>query len=342
MDGKVVIALVLSLAASCVPVFPEYISSCEYAEYFDVRDSCVYVISPYDGSVDTLCLSDPLEHMICMSSSHIACLSEIGADSLICAVSGLKYISNQRLHERKCPDIGYEHSLDYETVMSVRPDIVLTYTVSGTEPQYISKLKSLGIPVLVLYDHLERHPLARAEYIRLFGALAGRQVQADSVFAGVRDRYLELADSVERMAPEPKAVLMNIPYGDAWYVPGEDSYMAQLVRHAGGRILGAGNGNSSSVISLEDAYLLSQRADIWLNPGDCDSRMELSSRHHLFPLFGPLESGLPIYNNTLRSTPGGGNDFWESGSVRPDLVLEDLINIFTGRGRDMEYFLLLE
>ncbi len=29
---------------------------------------------------------------------------------------------------------------------------------------------------------------------------------------------------------------------------------------------------------------------------------------------------------------GGGNDFWESGAVRPDLVLEDLVRIFNGSG----------
>ena len=35
-----------------------------------------------------------------------------------------------------------------------------------------------------------------------------------------------------------------------------------------------------------------------------------------------------VYNNNLRLTPTGGNDYWESAVVRPDVVLRDLIHIF--------------
>ena len=50
-----------------------------------------------------------------MSSSQVAGLAEIGADSVITAVSGLRYITNQALHRRKVADIGYEAALDYVT-----------------------------------------------------------------------------------------------------------------------------------------------------------------------------------------------------------------------------------
>jgi iron complex transport system substrate-binding protein len=123
---------------------------------------------------------------------------------------------------------------------------------------------------------------------------------------------------------------MNVPYGDAWYIPGGDSYMSRLVRDAGGEVMGSRPGTAASrVVSLEEAYKLSQSADIWLNPGPCRSREDLMAFHHSFRMFGPVEKGLPIYNNTLRVTPEGGNDFWESGSVRPDLILQDLIAIFS-------------
>ncbi|NJK94130.1 MAG: hypothetical protein HC905_03615 [Bacteroidales bacterium] len=35
-----------------------------------------------------------------------------------------------------------------------------------------------------------------------------------------------------------------------------------------------------------------------------------------------------VFNFTARMSPGGGNDFWESGVVHPDWVLKDLIAIF--------------
>lgn len=305
-------------------------SSQEYAGFFDVvvSDSLtgIVVIQPGRNVADTMWFSSPMDRLICMSSSHVAALSAIGADNVIIAVSGLKYISDPDLKKNGVKDIGYDAALDYEAILELQPDLLVTYAVTGAEPAYVSKLRSLGIRTLVLHDHLEQHPLARAEYVRLFGALTGRREVADSVYHDVRDRYLELSANVDRTTKVK--VLINVPYGDAWYIPGQDGYMSQLVRDAGGEVIGAAEGTSaSSVISLEQAYEYSLQADLWLNPGSCRTREELGAAHHMFPRFGPLANGLPIYNNIRCVNEGGGNDFWEQGAVRPDLVLEDMISI---------------
>ena len=341
------------MAGSCIDVQTEPKTSCAYAGYFDIclvgKDSlsAVVAISPYTGQRDTLVLDRPLSNIVCMSSSQVAGLAAIGADSVISAVSGIMYISNPAIRARaeadghlaggqsRVYDIGYESSLDYERILKLNPDIVLTYTVSGAEPHYITRLRSLGVRVLVLHDHLEDHPLARAEYIRLYGALTGRQALADSLFEEISSRYGALAARPDENSDRVK-VLLNVPYGDAWYIPGEESYMSRLIRDAGGEVLGARQGTSiSGTVTLEQAYELSQEADIWLNPGPFRTRKELGNAHHAFPMFGPLKNGKPIYNNTLRTTPEGGNDFWESGSVRPDLILEDLIRIFSDHSLDI-------
>ena len=305
-------------------------SSQEYARFFEVvrNDSLtgIVVIRPDGKDSDTLWLESPMGRLICMSSSHVAALSAVGADSVICAVSGLRYISDPDIVRNGVKDIGYDAALDYETVLALEPDLLVTYAVSGAEPAYVAKLRSSGVKTLVLHDHLEQHPLARAEYIRLFGALTGRERVSDSVYAEVRDRYLELVADADRT--QSAKVLINVPYGDAWYIPGQEGYMSQLVRDAGGVILGAAEGTSaSSVISLEQAYGYSQQADIWLNPGSCRTREDIAAAHHMFSRFGPVAKGLPIYNNIRCVNESGGNDFWERGAVRPDLVLEDMISI---------------
>lgn len=344
----------LIFAYSCAAEVDESVTSlCRYAKYFDlievttedsIINSAIVSISPYTGFRDTVILESPMTDLVCMSSSQVAGLSAIGADSVIKGVSGLRYISNSAIRDRgeaasdnPLYDIGYEAALDYEQIMTIDPDLVLTYTVSGAEPQFVARLRSLGIRVMVLYDHLEEHPLARAEYLRLYGAMTGRSDMADSLFSAVCERYDSLA-ALAAGRNEKVRVLMNVPYGDAWYVPGGDSYMSRLIEDAGGSVLGARSGQSTSgIIRLEQAYELSLQADIWLNPGPCNSLNELEAYHHSFHLFGPLKNGLPVYNNTLRMTPEGGNDFWESGSVRPDLILEDLINIFNCTGDSLEY-----
>lgn len=360
--------LILLLLSSCVCASdsPAGESSCRYARFFDVveMDSCISVIllSPDGSRRDTVHVSGPVDNIICMSSSHVAALALIGADSLISGVSGAGYISNPVLRERyaitegvqrRCikraaplrplRDVGYEAALDYEKILELRPDMLVTYTVSGAEPPYVTKLRSMGIPVMVLHDHLENHPLARAEYVRLFGALTHRLPVADSVFNAVCENYERIAGEVAATASEQRKVLINTPYAEAWYIPGEESYMSRLIRDAGGRVLGSVKGTSASgVISLETAYGLSQQADLWLNPGTFRSREQLRGAHQLFSEFGPVSKGLPIYNNTLRITPEGGNDFWESGAMRPDLILQDLIAIFhDDSSHVMNYFISL-
>ena len=34
-----------------------------------------------------------------------------------------------------------------------------------------------------------------------------------------------------------------------------------------------------------------------------------------------------LYNNNRRTNAQGSNDYWESGAVRPDIVLSDLLKI---------------
>ena len=302
-----------------------------YARWFDLVPEGIVTISPADGQRDTLLLSRPLDRLVCMSSSYLGYLDGIGCDSVVVGVSGIGYITHPSIRDRyeatrrgeaRTPlyDIGYDADPDYERIVALHPDLVIAYSVSSSDPVWLRKLRDMGIPVLLLSEHLEDHPLARAEYVRLFGALTGRREEADSVFAAVRSRYEALRIETET----PVAVLLNMPYADQWFVPGADNYMARLIHDAGGEVLGAKPGESASrIMTLEEAWMLAGRARAWLNPGWCRSREQLSAQ---LPSFSRFDIPV-IYNNIRRTTEGGGNDFWESGALRADRVLEDLVRI---------------
>ncbi len=309
----------------------------EYATLLKVENGRIISVCPFDGSEDTLVVDQPLSKVICMSTSHIAFLDAIGCDSVICGVSGAGYVSSEALRQRldagKVYDVGYDQAPDYERIVALQPDILLAYTVSAAESPFIAKLKSLGIRVFTLYEFLEDHPLGRAEYLRAFGLLTGREAAADSLFQEIATKY----NSIACPSTNPVRVLMNIPYGDIWYVPGADSYMSRLVKDAGGQILGAREGDTESrAISLEEAFVLAQEADFWLNVGWCRTLEELESANPLFKDFQIQK----VFNNIRRTNPGGGNDFWESGYVRPDLILQDLRTIFsTSTPTNLTYYL---
>ena len=184
------VGLSLCLAVSLIacngggrPSSQERSDFCRYARYFDVIDSgdsvAAVTFSPFDGSSDTLMLRKKAGKIVCMSSSYVACLSAIGCESTVVAVSGAGYISDPMIRQRwlrtaagdpsdlPVYDIGYESTLDVERIVALRPDIVAVYTVSAAESKYVRQMKDLGLPVIVLYDHYEHEPLARAEYMRL-------------------------------------------------------------------------------------------------------------------------------------------------------------------------------
>jgi iron complex transport system substrate-binding protein len=118
------------------------------------------------------------------------------------------------------------------------------------------------------------------------------------------------------------------PYRDAWWVPGGESYLATLIADAGGDYLGKKNpSNESYVISFEHALSWANQADIWINMGNLLSKNEILSADSRFENFKVFKQG-KVYNNIKRLGENGGNDFWESGTVYPNLVLRDLITIF--------------
>ena len=327
----------LILLASCAPRNRAEVSGgMEYAQWFDLQDGCAIVRSPYGGDPDTIRVDAPLRSIVCMSSSYIGFLDALGCESVATAVSGLAYVSDPEV-QANAVDVGYDAALDYETILKLKPDLVLTYAVSSAKPPYLLKLRDLGIRTAVIHEHLESHPLARAEYIKFFGLLTGREARADSLFAGIRDRYLSMVQET----PAPNKVLVNIPYADQWYIPGGDNYMTRLIHDAGGEVLGAVPGRfESSVISVEKAFEYAQDADCWLNPGWCATKDQLRSVHPLFADFPVLAK--PVWNNTKQTTPGGGNAFWETGPARPDLILEDLRAIFDGTEVPMSYYFELK
>lgn len=300
----------------------------------------VVSVSPFDGSKDTLVVDHPFGNLIVMSTSYIGFLDAIGCDSVITGVSGLDYVCDSSVQKRASEglvfDIGYDASPDYERIASLKPDLLLTYTVSAAKSQFLSKLESLGIRVFLVNEHLERQPLARAAYVRLFGALTGNMPSADSVLAEVSEKYSEIKTGV---SGTPRKVLVNIPYNDQWFIPDEGNYLSNLMKDAGGIVLGAQSGRpTSSCISLEKAYSLSKEADCWLNVGWCRTLPQLLSVNPLFDDFlssiegNARERGFPcgsvVWNDNKRVSAKGGNDFWESGVVHPELVLRDLAGIF--------------
>lgn len=269
------------------------------------------------------------QRIVTMSSSHIAMLDALGAADRIVGVSGLKFISNSYIHARRdsIADVGYDGNIDYELILALSPDLVLIYGVNGESPM-TAKLNELDIPYMYVADYLEESPLGKAEWLVAVAEVIGWRNFGENIFTGIPERYNSLKHKVaEANLPAPK-VMINTPYNDIWYMPSTRSYAVRLIEDAGGKYLYNKNtGNSSEAIDLEEAYQLVSEADIWLYPGRAGSLDEVKTMVPKFTDTPPFVNNM-IFNNNLRSTPDGGNDYYESGIVHPDLMLRDLVRIF--------------
>jgi len=308
-----------------------------YASHFTLMGggdtTILKVNNPWQGAENVnkeFVITKPLERVVCMSSSYVAFLAELGLEDAIVGVSGLPFITNQKVHQNNVKDVGYDKALNYELILGLRPDAVLVFEVAGENSAITEKLRELGVPVIYIADYLESSPLGKAEWLIAFGAMTGRLDEALEKFGQIEQRYenvrREIAGSTGQYKPK---VMLNSPYRDVWYVPGDRSYMVQLIRDAGGDYLAAGEDSESSrPISVEVAYRLMAEADFWLNPsGSVQSIADLKAADHRFAGMNVVRKE-NVYSGDARSTPAGGSDFWESGTVRPDLVLSDLAKIF--------------
>lgn len=277
------------------------------------------------------------ERVVCMSTSHIAMLDILGRVDAIVGVSGKQYVMNERVSGSvEVYDVGYDSSLDFERLIALDPDVVLMYGVSAENGAVTGKLRELSIPYIYLGDYTEQSPLGKAEWVVAVAEIMGIGERGIEVFAEIEERYEAVRQSVT--VQERPRVMFNTPYQDVWYMPSDDSYMVQLVEDAGGAYIYKGNNPSggSRGISLEEALLLVNRADIWLNVGQCMSLDELRSAAPHFATTAVVERG-DVYNNNRRRSPSGGSDFWESAIVHPDVVLSDLAKIMQGRDDSLYY-----
>lgn len=325
---------------------PEYAAGFKILGATNVQSTLIQVFNPWQGAKEVemsyfisrngeqaptgftgSTIPAGAKRIVCMSSSYIAMLDALGQVNRIVAVSGIDYVSNPYIlaHKDSIKDMGPE--MNYELLLGLKPDIVLLYGIGDAQTAITDKLKELSIPYIYMGEYLEESPLGKAEWMVVLSELTDSREKGIEIFSEIPKRYLSLKALTESVGQCP-TVMFNTPWNDSWVMPSTKSYMAQLVADAGAEYIYKENSsNSSTSIGLETAYGLIQKADYWINVGSATSLDELKTVN---PKFADAKAvrERTVYNNNLRLTPTGGNDYWESAVIRPDVVLRDLIHIF--------------
>jgi iron complex transport system substrate-binding protein len=281
----------------------------------------------------------PLARTVASTAPHYAFLDLLGEANSLIAVCSPQLVYNQTIRtmfaDGKIVDLGDALQINVEKTLQLRPSAVIMSGYNSVDVN-AERIAKAGIPVIFNNEWQESNVLGRAEWLKFVATFFDREATADSIFAKIADRYNSAKNSIPASERKPK-VMSGGNFRGTWYMPGGQSYMAQLFGDAGADYFYENDKSKKSLpLNFETVLKNFADADFWVN---CDyvSFAQMLSADKKNLLFKPAKQG-NVWNFNKRTLSNGANDFWESGVVRPDLLLLDLIYILHGQNTDYQTF----
>jgi iron complex transport system substrate-binding protein len=273
----------------------------------------------------------PLSRIICMSTTHVGMISALGEGNSVKGLSGTGFVYSgeiiDKVRQGLIEEVGYESNLNQELIIKISPDLVMMYGIGSESAGHVNKIRELGIKIMFNSDYLETDPLAKAEWIKLFGALYCREEMADSIYDEEVMNYNQIKEYIIGNTEEKPTVLLGLPFKDTWFISPGNSFISKMIQDAGGNYLWKNTSSSLSMpYAIENVYFAAIEADFWLNIGTvtCSDEISLVDRRLAdLKCFKTRQ----LYNNNKRITIEGGNDYWESGTIKPHIILKDMASI---------------
>ena len=276
----------------------------------------VEVFQPYQR----VCVRQPMHRLGTMSTVQVGFLYAIDAMDCLVAVCNPELIYTPL----KGDEIGLGDSMkpSAERVLQAGLDALLAVNYGQYDNLEAARIEKLGVFTIYINEWQEGSPLARAEWIRVIGALTGKLAQADSVFNEVETKYKGLIANSQK----PITIMSGNNFRGTWYVPSGKNYLAYLFKDAGADYPFYDDERETSIpLTIEETLRYFHDADVWVGAGG-NSLAELADMDEKHTWFKAYRNGR-VYNWRKQRLPSGANNFWERGVVHPEEMLEDVIHI---------------
>lgn len=205
-------------------------------------------------------------------------------------------------------------------------DLIVAFGIDNNNPM-IDNLQKSGLKVLIQADWMEQTPLGKAEWIKLYGALFGKEKEAKTLFDGIVKEYNNVLQLVANKKAE-STVLYGSIYQNKWYIAKGNSWVAQFMEDAKSDYLWANVAGTGSLgLSFEQVLEKAKTADYWIITGPFQSNSELAGSNPHYSEFDAFKNKT-IYAFESKMGATGGTLFYELSPSRPDLVLKDYVKIF--------------
>ena len=271
----------------------------------------------------------PVQSLVCTSTTHIAPLDMLNVSDKLVGFPSTQYISSKNVRKQVdngiTIELGKDSDLNLELLMDLSPELLMSYSMTGDYSK-LTPIERIGIPTVMNAEFLEETPLGRAEWIKFIALFFNKEELADSIFNEIESNYLNTIEQVGSAEKQP-TVMSGVVYGDIWYTPGGQSWAAKFFKDAGANYLWQSDSTSGSIpLSFESVYEKAQNAEYWIGIANYFSNEELKAQDNRYANFGSYKSG-NLFTYNARAIENGGNDYFESGYSRPDIILNDLVKI---------------
>ena len=229
---------------------------------------------------DVTVLQQPLDHIYLVATAAMDFFRALDAVDRI-ALSGQKesdwYIDEAKAAMQAGTMVyaGKYSAPDYETILAEGCDLAIENTMIYHTPEVVEQLESVGVPVLIERSSYESDPLGRMEWLKLYGALVGKEDLACSQY----DELLAaLSPILDQEASGQTVAFFYINSSGAVNVRKSGDYIAKAIAMAGGQYVsfdesGEENALSTMTIQMESFYASAVDADIMIYNSTIDGEI---------------------------------------------------------------------
>ncbi|MFI6756640.1 ABC transporter substrate-binding protein [Rhodococcus coprophilus] len=268
----------------------------------------------------------PITSLYSASTTHLPLVTELGVLDTLTGVSKGSFVSDAAVLDRIASGDVVEYAaggtVDTEAVVLAAPDVLMT---GGSDDPAYTQLRESGIGVVANAEWLEATPLGRAEWIKVMAALTGTEERAAEAYGDIRARYLDVAEKAA--AADPAPVLLGGMSQGTWYMSSGGSFMGKFFSDAGAQWPWDDVTTTGSLpLDFESVIAQASDAPTWLVVNSWTSIADALADDERYGSLAAVGTG-EVWNANKATNETGGNDFYERGVLRPDLILSDLVAI---------------
>lgn len=319
----------------------------EYAEEFTV-DECTggtklitiqnarYLIVPENSTVpnglseDITVLQKPLKNVYLVSTSAMDPILKLGALSAV-TLSGTSaenwYLpeAKEAMENGEISYAGKYSAPDYEFIVSANCGLAIENTMIYHTPEVKEQLEKFGIPVLVERSSYESDPLARMEWVKLYGILFDKEAEAETFF---NEQVQRIRPLLGQDTTGKTAAFFSVTSNNLVTVRKSNDYVAKMIGMAGGEYVFSNlsdNGNNLATInlSLEEFYTGAKDADVLIYNSTIEGKIETTEQ--LLSKCPMLADFKAVQNGNVWCTT---QSLFQESMELPDLIL-DMNRVFT-------------